>query len=108
MLPLGKLRHRIAIEQRTLTRNAYGEEVETWGVLFQAWAQVRALRGNELFKAQQVQSSCTHEVLMRYRPGLDATMRVNFRGQILNILGLPPDEKNESLRLLCVEPAPTP
>jgi SPP1 family predicted phage head-tail adaptor len=105
---VGRMRHRISVEARTLNKNAYGEDVETWSVLFQTWAWVRSLSGRELMQAQQVQSLATHEVTMRYRPGLDATVRVDRDGRKFNVVALIPDEKNEKLRLLCAEPAPTP
>jgi SPP1 family predicted phage head-tail adaptor len=75
----GKLRHKITIERPIPGRSERGgvrESYEPW--LTDIWAEVLGLGPKELMAAQQVQSSVTAKIRIRYRPGINAKMRVRW------------------------------
>lgn len=101
----GDLPHRVELQRATGVRNEVGEEEQTWTTIAQLWAGVKPLSGRELWNAQQVQPDVTHEVSMRFYPGVTPKMRIKFRTRILNIVSaVNVDENDTELRLVCVEP----
>lgn len=74
----GKLHHRITIQQATVTQDAYGEPVKTWGTLATVWAAVEPMIGREYLAVQQLQSAANVRIRIRYRPGITPLMRVQW------------------------------
>lgn len=102
----GLLRHRVTIQARSVVRDAAGGEAETWvDQPPPVWARVRPLNGRELLSANQIQAETTHEVTMRYRPGLTSAHRLLFGTRILHIAAPPAnvDERGIELVMLCKE-----
>ena len=78
MTNAGWLRHRITIQDKSVARNAYGEEVITWTEVATVWAAVWPIRGREYMEAQQQQADVTHRVMIRYRTDVVPTMRITW------------------------------
>lgn len=103
-MQIGKLRHRIKIQQQINTQNDYGALVTEWQDVVSCWAEVKPLMGKEYFTAQQVQSEVTVQIWLRYRAGIMPTMRVVFGErhfeivEVLNYQG-----RSTALQLLCKE-----
>ncbi|WGE81829.1 phage head closure protein [Actinobacillus equuli subsp. haemolyticus] len=99
---IGKLRHRITLQKQTNVQNDYGAFVSQWQNVATVWAEVKPVAGREYFSAQQVQSEVTTQIWMRYRHGIEPTMRVEHNGKhyeivsVLNYQGL-----NKALQLMC-------
>jgi len=69
-----------------------------------SWAAIRALAGQELYKAQQIVEEVTHLVTVPYQLGLTESMLVKLDNRIFQIKAIQdPDERKVELRLLCVE-----
>lgn len=101
----GRLRHRITIQKQVTGRDEYGNPVSGWEDHATVWAQASALSQKEYWAAAQVQAEKTMRFIIRYQPGLDPTMRVLFRDQILDIRSIiDPTEQGRTLVLLCSEP----
>lgn len=83
------LRHRVNIQQRTPTLDAYGDvSSEEWTNVAEGEpAAVEPLRGREFYAASQVSSDSPVKVVVRYNPGLTYTaqMRVVWEGRYLDI-----------------------
>lgn len=64
----GKLNSTIDILQPDATSNAYGEPILQYATFipFNIWAQVEPLSGDELYKAEQVQSVVDTRFTIRY------------------------------------------
>lgn len=92
----GELVHRITIEQPKYTQNTTTGERQTKWVNFASDvpSKVSPLSANEFIAAQATQSKVSARILIRYRPGINAAMRIKHRGAIYNIEGILPD--NES------------
>lgn len=103
----GKLRHRIDIQHRVKTRDPdTGEVFEDWADLHTSIpAAIEPLSVKEFLAAQQVQSEVTTRIVIRYRDGLDATMRIIHNGKVYAPQGwLPdPDSGLEYLTAPCSE-----
>jgi SPP1 family predicted phage head-tail adaptor len=81
----GRLRQRIRIEKKTVTRNAVGEEVIAWAPLVSLWASIEPLRGREYLEAKQVQASVDARIVVRYQPEILPSMRVVFSERVYAI-----------------------
>jgi SPP1 family predicted phage head-tail adaptor len=89
----GGLRHRVTIQALSLVQDPEsGEMITDW---VDVWTKVPArfeyLNGRELLAAQAVQSEVTARITIRHRPGVLATMRGIYRGEIWNFTKPLPD-----------------
>lgn len=107
------------IEHQATPINDFDGTGGEWREFARCYADIRPLRGRELFDAQQVQSQVTHNIETEFISGVTSAMRIkfakteqvnqneenadeNFRifeiGSAINV-----NEANRSLELLCVE-----
>jgi SPP1 family predicted phage head-tail adaptor len=89
----GQLRHRIDIEERTASQDATtGETTYTWVLLHKnVPAAIEPLSVREFVAARAGQSEITVRVVIRYREGLDASMRIIHNSKVYNPQGWLPD-----------------
>jgi len=101
----GKLRHRVTIQQKSVTQNSYGEEIVTWAELATVWASVEDLSGREFYEARQVPAAeVTTRVRIRYRSDVEPTMRIVHGGRTLEIVFvLDPEGRRRETVLMCRE-----
>lgn len=101
----GRLHHRITLERETVTKNEFGEEVSAWEPYATRWAEVRPQGGKEFWAAQQVIDDLSHEVRLRYMPGIRSKDRLLFKGRVFDIVSPPVNvgERNVELVLMCRE-----
>jgi SPP1 family predicted phage head-tail adaptor len=101
---IGKLRHRITIEQVSETQDTDGSVIETWSVFVVAQASIEPISGREYFAAQSTQADVTHRIRLRYLSGVTPKMRVNYNSRIFDILSvINVGERNRELQLMCRE-----
>lgn len=105
---IGRLRHWINIEHLVSEDDGGGGLVSGWVPFAEIWAGVEPLRGQQRFEAQKLNPKLTHRIVIRYLAGITAAMRIKFGGRIFSIEAPPlnPDERNQTLELLCSEEAP--
>lgn len=103
MLNAGELDQRITVQTPASTVDALGQRTETWTDVATLWAQAQPLRGREFFAAGQVQSEAAVRFRIRYRTGIDGTMRVLWRGVPHAIVAEPMDVDGgkHTLELMC-------
>lgn len=92
MTTAGNLDRRVRIDRRVKGSNSRGEVTYSWTPVATVWAQKNPLRGREFFAAAQAQSEVTTRWRIRWRKGVDETMRVvELDGQKLtyDIKGIP-------------------
>lgn len=100
----GELRRQVQIQQRNSTQDSFGQRVQTWATVATTWADIQPLSGRELETAQAVRSEVTHTVVIRYRPGVTAAMRVVYQGRYFNVLSvIDVDTRHKVMQLLCSE-----
>jgi SPP1 family predicted phage head-tail adaptor len=103
-MKIGKLRHRVVLEELVTDQDSDGALTEEWVPVGQPLsAGIVALSGSALIAAQAVQSKVATRITVRYRPGVKASMRVVHRGTAYNIEAIVPDENSGQrfLTLLC-------
>ena len=107
-----RLRHRLTLQQEVQTPDGAGGYVRTWEDMAELWAEIISLTGditrrgigNESTVAGQLQSEKSHRILLRYRAGVTAGMRMRFETRAFNIVYVSNrDEANEVLELLVNE-----
>lgn len=91
-LAAGKLRHRVEIQEFVEVINSFGERERYWATFANVWAAIEPLSAKEFVAAQQMQSSVTARITIRYRPGIKPAMRILHRGKIYNIAGILADK----------------
>jgi len=95
-LSAGKLRHRIAIERKVETRDATtGEFTYTWAnVCCNVPAAIEPLSAREFIASQTPNSEVVARITIRFKSGLDASMRIRRGTTIYNIAGILPDKES--------------
>jgi len=100
----GKLRHRVALKSKSVTRDTYGGEIITWVTTATVWAAVEPLTGREWLDARQVAAEVTTRIRIRYRSGVVPEMQAVYGAHIYNILAvIQPEENRRELQLMCRE-----
>ncbi len=103
-MKIGKLRHRITIQEKVTVPDGYGGVTSTWKDMATVWSSVEPLKGRELYAAQQVKTELSHRVRIRYMSGIKPEMRIAFDNRTFEIEAIiDPEERHESLELLCSE-----
>lgn len=103
MIDPGRLRERVTIQNATETRNAMGETTQTWGTFAERWASVQGISAREFLLSGQQQTEISHRVRLRYVDGLTSTMRVLWRGRVLEIASALEHNNRSEHELLCTE-----
>jgi SPP1 family predicted phage head-tail adaptor len=103
---IGELRHRVRLQARELTGDGGGGFTESWSDLAEIWADIQPVSGNEIGLGEQLQHRISHEVMIRYRLGVQPGQRLIHDGRTLYIMGIVnPSERNAFLTLRCEERA---
>ena len=85
----GKLRHKVVIQRPDLAQNpTTGEMEQSWVELDRVWASVEPASVREFIGSSAEQSEVKGKVIIRRRPDVDATMRIQYRGLTYQILGV--------------------
>lgn len=72
----GDMRTRVQIESPSTTRDAEGGVVAGWNATVIVWADIVPMSGRELQAADKQTAEVDTEIRIRYRYGLDSTMRL--------------------------------
>lgn len=98
------LRHRLTLEQLQREDDDGGGFIESWVAVTELWADVRPVGGSESVEADRIAGRVTHEVSLRYRPGVQAAMRFRKGARLFHIVTvINSDERNRWLTCLCEE-----
>lgn len=103
---VGRLRHRVRIEEFAplpdsngddLQNDQTGEVVREWSTVFECWAGIEPMSVREFISAQSFQSEVTTRIVMWTPSRIDAAMRIvhlvnGAPGTIYNIHGILPDK----------------
>lgn len=98
-----KLRHRISIQAPGAARDAAGQPIEApWTEIAAPWADVRVLGGLETIKAGAVTALTKASVRIRYRTGIDTSMRVVHGAVVYQVHAILPDmARKQYIDLVC-------
>ena len=100
----GRLRTRVDVRERTLTRNSVGEDDESWESIGIRYCDVTPAKAREIFANRLPQAQVTHIVRMRYWSVVTHEHRLKIGDRILHIAGIyNVGERDRELMLECIE-----
>lgn len=95
LLDIGRLRHRIAIQERIEVQDSDTGDISfTWETvdgMASVAAEITPLSAREFQAAAATQSNIIGRIVIRYRNGVTAKMRAVHNGRAYNIEGVLPD-----------------
>ena len=98
------LRHRVTLEELEREADEGGGFAETWAPVATLSADIRPSGGGEGVEADRLAGRVSHEIALRYRPGVVPAMRFRKGTRIFHILSvINVDERNRWLKCLCEE-----
>ena len=103
---IGSLKHFVSLwEDRGAVRAEHNKPEPKWVKVAEFHASIEPISGKEYFLAQQVQSSTTHRIRCRWRPGVKSTQQIRFGSRVFEIQGPPLniEERSEWLEVMAVE-----
>ncbi len=102
----GSLRHRIQIQQKTLTPDGMGNNTVNWTQFAQVWAAIWPRSAGKLtMESMEPQSKISHQIRIRWLSGLTSAMRIVYNNRVFHIIAAPIDfeERHIYIDLLCLE-----
>lgn len=87
-LDAGKLRHRVTIQRPLTVPDSDGGMTTQWEDVATVWASIEPLSAREYMRASTLQSKVTARIIIRYRPGIEASMRVLHGADVYDIHGV--------------------
>src|SRR5690606_12883749 len=98
------LRHRLTLERPVRAADGAGGFSESWALEAQLWGWLRPLSGGESVHAGRLAGRHGYEITIRYRAGVDPSMRFRMGARVFEILSLEnAGERGRWLRALCEE-----
>lgn len=89
----GDLNRKIAIQKRGGGADEWGTPLpDVWVDVCKPWASIRHLSGTETIKADAATSTVRASIRIRYRSGIDASMRVLHGETVYAIKAVMPEE----------------
>lgn len=88
-----RLDQRITIQQKSQSQTSTGAITFTWTNFATIWACVDALKANERFIAEQELPEGQYTFWIRWRGDLNTNMRINWKGRLFDIKGIPDQQK---------------
>ena len=85
---IGKLRHRVTIQEFTSVRKTGGGRTKTWADLTTVWAHVMPKAKDEIINAMQLEGATDHVVTIRYRDEVNTNQRIKFGSRYFSIKSL--------------------
>ncbi len=100
----GELRQRIRIEQPVLSDDGLGGHARSWEEVTTVWAHIHPVSRRERLVDGQLSSVVTHRIVIRYRSGITAAMRVLFGNRVFTIRAvIQPEHRKTTLEILAAE-----
>jgi SPP1 family predicted phage head-tail adaptor len=102
----GRLDRRVQLQSRVVTRNASGEDVVTYSVVGDVWAEKFDLRGREFYAAQQAKADVTTRWRIRWRSDVSVLHRLVYEGRSYDINAAAEIGRREGLELVTTADVP--
>ena len=78
---IGDFKQRVAIERYTTIDDGMGGTTQTWSEIGKVWCNIKPLSGQKRLEFGKLDSTVTHEVLMRYREDITDQDRLKYKGK---------------------------
>jgi SPP1 family predicted phage head-tail adaptor len=83
---IGKLRHRLTLEQAMRTDDGGGGAEAGWEPVAELWAAVEAVSGTETVAADRISGQASYLITIRHREDLRPAMRFRRGAELFHIL----------------------
>lgn len=94
MLAAGRFRHRITLQRDDPAQDPQsGHMHPRWVDVVTVWARIEPLSGRQLIAAQAAQSDVSTRIIIRWRAGVTADMRVAESDRVFHIASVVPDDQ---------------
>ncbi|MBI1347107.1 hypothetical protein GC163_12555 [bacterium] len=96
MTTIGKLRHRITVEEPSTARDETGQvnPSDTWATFAERYAAIEPVSSNEP-NGEKPEAQTTHRITLRYLSGLSHDQRIKLGSRVFQIVGIRNiDERN--------------
>jgi len=104
VLPAGSLRHRIAIQSASESRDSMGGVTYSWSTDDTVWGHIRPLSGKELVEAKQIDARVTHKIIIREYSSLTPSHRFQNDSRNFNISSILNIQERDKLQVCsCIE-----
>ena len=102
-IPAPRLNRIVQLQRRTVSRDNFGSEVETWSSVAEVWASVIQTGTAENFEndANRAIAKRSAQITIRWLPNIKETWRVIHVGLIWDIKGIAEIGRRAGLTLLC-------
>lgn len=102
-LPSG-LRHRLTLEELSRVSDEGGGFTESWVTVATLFADLRPTSGSERVETDRLAGTVSHDVTLRYRPGVAPAMRFKKGARVFHVLAvIDVEERKAWLKCLCEE-----
>lgn len=99
-----QFKHRITIFKEVFGEDADGFPIDAKEVIAELWTNIKTVRGTEYVSAAATQNENIYRFIIRYRPGIDVRMKVDYQGRIFDIESvLNDDELHKTLTIVARE-----
>ena len=90
-MTIGKMRHRVTIQQPVRTSDGAGGYTTAWTTLAIVWAHLHPVKGVEINRADAIQGIADYTLTFRTKaaPTVDETMRATYASVTYTFVGLP-------------------
>lgn len=95
------LRHKVSIQQPSMSRDAAGQRVDGWAELRKAWADIRHTGGLEAIRASAVVGKVSASIRVRYCDDIDGSMRIVHGSKVYKVTAVLPDGARAHVDLVC-------
>lgn len=103
-MQIGKLRHRVTIQEKAVVRDDFGGETITWSDVDEVWAAVEPLQGREFLEGRTLEAAVDTRIRIRYRSGIVPEMRVVWGAHVYDVqAALDPKGERKELHLMSRE-----
>jgi|SRR3990167_1575050 len=93
----------VDVEAKTTVQDSFGEPIETWTKIADAWMRVKSLKGDERFTARQFLGKETKEFEMRWRTSFTPTVdvhRLSYNGRKWDIFEITEIQRRQGWNIL--------
>lgn len=104
MTHIGRMRHRITLQQEARTADTGGGATLGWDDVATLWAEITPVSGSEVRQADQLVGSITHRIHVRYMGTITTAMRFMMGTRVFNIRSIKNmDERGRMMDILAEE-----
>lgn len=103
-LLVNRLDKRATILRQTDEKDEYNQPLDIWIPVATLWAGIEPLQGQDRYGAKQENAEVTTRIRIRFRTGIDRTMKVKYGDVEFEILYIiHPKFAKKELQLMCKE-----